>query len=361
MSKKIGVVLTNLGGPNNAEAVQPFLYNLFMDEDIIRIPKLLGLKPALLKFLTTRRAKKVVKKYEKINACPTGCQGPKTCENRVNKVVSTCCSATNPITEWQRRGLEKHLNGLGDDNEYKVVTAMRYWLPSTDMAIDELMAFEAEEIVLVPLYPHFSYTTTASSLNEWFRRIRARKLESQWETHLIKDYHLHPGYLKALNQRIDEALEAIPEDRKKHLNILFSAHGTPEYFRNEGDPYADQIHATMEAIMAMRGHDYPYWKSYQSRVGPIKWMLPNTEDFLDVLHGYGIEDLLVVPISFVSDHIETTMEIGEEFKEVADELGMKTFEHTAGINDMPAFIETLGDVVLEKLGLREPDSVSVGE
>lgn len=339
----------NLGGPNNEAAVQPFLYNLFMDEDIIRIPKLLGLKPGLVKFLTTKRAKKVAKKYAEINACPTGCQGPKTCANRINKVVSPCCSSTNPITEWQRRGLEKHLNEQQDGNTYKAVTAMRYWHPTTDEAMDELLEFGAEEVVLMPLYPHFSYSSTASSFNEWFRRSRARKLDEQWETHVVKDFHIQPTYLQALNQRIDEALEAIPEAHRKHLHLLFSAHGTPEYFKNEGDPYSDQIKATMNAIMAMRGHDYPHWQSYQSRVGPIKWLLPNTENFLEVLHGYGIKHLLVIPISFVSDHIETTMEIGDEFKEIADELGIKTFEHTAGINDMPLFMQALGEVVTDKI------------
>lgn len=353
MGKNIGVVLMNLGGPNNEAAVQPFLYNLFMDEDIIRIPKLAGLKPSLVKFLTTRRAKSVAKKYAKINACPTGCQGPKTCENRINKVVSPCCSSTNPITEWQRRGLEKHLNELGDGNAYKVVTAMRYWNPSTEMAIDELKDFEADDVVLMPLYPHFSYSSTASSFNEWFRHSREQNLDERWNTYVIKDYHVHPTYLHALNQRIDEALETIPEENRKKVHLLFSAHGTPEYFKNEGDPYSHQIHATMEAIMDMRGRDYPYWQSYQSRVGPIKWLLPNTENFLEVLHGYGIEHLLVVPISFVSDHIETNMEIGEEFKEIADELGIKTFEHTKGINDMPLFIQAMGELVVDRVGRDE--------
>jgi ferrochelatase len=339
----------NLGGPNNAQAVQPFLYNLFMDEDIIKIPRLLGLKAPLVSFLTNQRAKKVVKKYAEINACPNGCLGPKSCSNRINKVVSTCCSSTNPITEAQRRGLEKELQQRSEGVEYKVVTAMRYWNPDTDFAIDELLEFDPEEVVLVPLYPHFSYSTTASSLNEWWRRIRSRKLENRWKTHTIWRYHLNPKYIQAINQRIDEALARIPEEIREQIHLLFSAHGTPLYFKENGDPYSYEIKETVAAVMEARGHDLPHWQSYQSRVGPIKWLKPNTEDFIDVLHGYGIRHLLVIPIAFVSDHIETNMEIGIEFKEVADELGVETFEHTLGINDMPLFMESLADLVEDEV------------
>ncbi|MEO0896872.1 MAG: ferrochelatase [Bacteroidota bacterium] len=358
--KKTGVVLLNLGGPNNEEAVQPFLYNLFMDEDIIKIPLKGGVKRGLIKFVTSRRAKVVAEKYKEINACPKGCLGPKSCSNRQNGVVSDCCSATNPLTEGQRRALEKYMKDRSHDREYVVLTAMRYWHPMTDAVLDELDKEEVDEVVLLPLYPHFSYSTTASSWNEWTRRVRARGWENKWKVHFIQEFHLNPKYIAAISQRIDERLQDFPEDIRDEVHLLFSAHGTPISFREAGDPYSFQIKETMEAVMEYRGKDFPYWLSFQSRVGPVKWLEPNTEEFLEVLHGYGLNHLLVIPIAFVSDHIETSMEIEIEFKEVADELGIKNFLCTKGLNDHPLFIEALGDLVEEKLGISSTTEEVVG-
>ncbi len=347
--RQVGVVLMNLGGPNNEDAVQPFLYNLFMDDDIIKIPLKGGVKKGLIKFITNKRAKVVAEKYKEINACPQGCLGPKTCSNRINKVISDCCSSTNPLTERQRKALEKRLNEHSSEISYKVVTAMRYWNPSTDDAIEELEKSDLDELVLLPLYPQFSYSTTASSYNEWTRRLKAKKIENKWKIHHIKDYHLHPSYIKGLSQRIDEGLMKFPEEIRDQVHLLFSAHGTPVSFREAGDPYSFQIKATMEEVMKVRNHDFPYWLSFQSRVGPIKWLEPNTEDFIKVLRNYGIKHVLVVPIAFVNDHIETLHEIGIEFKEVADEVGIEHFIHTEGLNDMPLFINCMEDLVLTTL------------
>lgn len=358
--KKIGVVLMNLGGPNNEEAVQPFLYNLFMDDDIIKIPLKGGLKRGLIRFITTKRAKSVAKKYAEINACPEGCLGPASCSNRQNKVISTCCSSTNPLTELQRRKLEKALNKNAEIAEFVVVTAMRYWHPDTDFAIDALLKAEVDEIVLLPLYPQFSYSTTASSFNEWERRIQARKLDKQWKTHRIFQYPTHPQYLEAISQRIDEKLAVLSPEVKSELHLLFSAHGTPVSFKKAGDPYSDQIKASMEALMKLRKQDFPYWLSFQSRVGPVEWLRPNTEDFIKVLRGYGIKHLLVVPIAFVNDHIETLHEIGIEFKEIADEAGIETFEVMGGLNDHSDFIDCLSQMVHSTLkGHQEEEPVNL--
>ena len=351
--RKIGIVLLNMGGPNNEEAVQPFLYNLFMDDDIIKLPFQGGLRRGLVKMISSRRAKKVAEKYKEINACPKGCMGPKTCSNRQNKRVSDCCSATNPITEWQRRELEKQLNSHAVNEEYRVVTAMRYWHPFSDEAIDQLLDFDCEEVVLLPLYPQFSVSTTASSFNEWTRRIEARNLDGKWKTHMISSYQTHPTYIGSINDRIDEGLLNFPEEIRDEVQILFSAHGTPVSYMEDGDPYSFQIKESIKAVIDSREDNRPHWLSYQSRVGPVKWLQPNTEDFLSVLRGYGIKHLLVVPIAFVSDHIETSHEIGIEFKEVADELGFENFKLTEGLNDMPRFITTLEELVKEKLGMGE--------
>lgn len=356
--KRVAVVLMNLGGPNNEAAVQPFLYNLFMDDDIFKIPLKGKVRSGLMKWVTTSRAKKVSEKYKEINACPQGCLGPKNCSNRINQVVSDCCSSTNPITEWQRRSLEKMLKKRNPDLDISVHTAMRYWNPGTDFTLDELSNLEVDEVILLPLYPQFSYTTTASSFNEWTRRMDARNLNDKWITHRVINYHLHPLYLQAINKRIDEGLKKFEDINKKDVHLLFSAHGTPISFRDEGDPYSLQIRETMEAVMEHRSKDLPYWLSYQSRVGPVKWLEPNTEAFLKVLRGYGIKHILVIPIAFVSDHIETLHEIGIEFLEVAEELGIEEFYHTEGLNDMPMFIECLSELVEDKIKINNPDLVS---
>jgi protoporphyrin/coproporphyrin ferrochelatase len=346
--KQVAVVLMNLGGPNNADAVQPFLYNLFMDDDIFKIPVKGKARQSLMRFITSRRAKSVVEKYKVINACPQGCMGPKSCSNRINKVTSTCCSATNPITEWQRRDLEKRLNEDSEEISYRVFTAMRYWNPSSADTIEALKAGNFDELVLLPLYPQFSHTTTASSFNEWTRQLAAQSLEGHWKTHMITSYHRFPTYLRAINQRIEEGMGQFPEAERDQVQLLFSAHGTPISFRDAGDPYSKQIEETVAAVMELRGHDRPHWLSYQSRVGPVKWILPNTEEFLHVLRGYGVRHLLVIPIAFVSDHIETSHEIDIEFREVAEEIGIEHFYLTRGLNDLPLFIDALAELVESK-------------
>lgn len=347
--KQVAVVLMNLGGPNNDAAVQPFLYNLFMDDDIFKLPIKGKPREMLMRFITTRRAKSVVEKYKVINACPQGCMGPKSCTNRINKVVSSCCSATNPITEWQRRDLEKQLNQDSPDVRYQVFTAMRYWNPSSAEVIEALQAGNYDELVMLPLYPQFSHTTTASSYNEWTRQLAARSLEGRWKTHMITHYHRFPKYLEAISQRIDEGLQQFAAEDRAEVHLLFSAHGTPISFRDAGDPYSKQIEETVEAVMQHRGKDFPHWLSYQSRVGPVKWILPNTEAFLKVLRGYGVRHLLVIPIAFVSDHIETSHEIDIEFREIAEEIGIDHFYLTKGLNDSPLFIEALAELVEEKV------------
>ena len=357
--KQVAVILMNLGGPNNAAAVQPFLYNLFMDDDIFKIPLKGKPRQALMRFITTRRAKSVGEKYKVINACPQGCLGPRTCSNRMNKVVSECCSATNPITEWQRRDLEKRLNLDSRDTRYRVFTAMRYWYPSSGEAIEALEAGDFDELVLLPLYPQFSYTTTGSSFNEWTRQLAARSLEGRWKTHTITSYHRFPTYLEAIRQRIDEGLQQFSEADRSQVHILFSAHGTPVSFRDAGDPYSQQIEETVAAVMALRGHDLPHWLSYQSRVGPVKWILPNAEAVLKVLRGYGVRHLLVVPIAFVSDHIETSHEIDIEFREVAEDIGIEHFYLTQGLNDHPAFINALAELVESRIKNPKPNPTTL--
>jgi len=350
---KLGVVLMNLGGPTSEESVRTFLFNLFSDEDII---KLGGgkVQNTLAKVISTFRYKKIAEKYREISACPKGCMGSKYCLNRQNKVVSDCCSPINPLTELQRRTLEKALVTSLPEFEVKVYTAMRYWRPFACQVMDEMLADGIEHTVLLPLYPHFSWTTTGSSFRDW-EDIRQDFEKSgkkpTWQEYTVKSYHLNQPYLESLNERIDEALTRFTDEERKKVHLIFTAHGTPISEVESGDPYTGQIEETVEALMAMRASKENYWLSYQSRVGPSKWTQPNTEDLVIRLLEYGVRHFLMIPVAFVTDHIETLHELGIELPEELEEEGLhvEKLEVSGGLNDHPKFIQALVDEVTYRI------------
>ena len=301
----------NLGGPTGRDAVRPFLYNLFKDEDIIKLGG--GVfQEILAKTVSKFRSPGIADDYEEINGCPNGCTGNKCCPNRKNKVVSEACSPINGLTEKQRRALEKNLKGLLPDDQFvKVYTCMRYWIPFADTVMDEMVEDGITHAVFVPLYPQFSWTTSGSSFRDWeFNRKLKFGDEMPWKEFHVKNYHLNPNYLSALNSRIDEALESMDEETRNKTHLIFSAHGTPLLEVRSGDPYTVEIKETMEAIMDMRGRKESYWLGFQSKVGPQKWTQPNTEELVIRHLEYGIRNFLMIPIAFVTDHIETLYELG---------------------------------------------------
>ena len=350
--RRIGVVLMNMGGPTADYAMRPFLYNLFRDEDIIKMGG--GkMQDLFAKIISKFRAPKVQEDYEEINGCPRGCMGNKHCMNRKNSEVSTCCSPINSLTEKQRRGLEKHFKKILPEENIKVYTCMRYWLPFAGTTMEDMVEDGITHAVMVPLYPQFSWTTTGSSFRDWETK-REEKFDNQqpWKEFHVKNYHLNPHYLKAMNDRIDEALKEMDEETRRKTHFIFSAHGTPKLEVRSGDPYTTEIKETMEALMKMRGHDYEYWLGYQSKVGPQKWTQPNTVDLVERHLNYGIKNFLLIPIAFVTDHVETLYELGIELREELEEQGFE-FENLTvmkGINDHPDYIQALSDEVLKKLG-----------
>lgn len=346
--KKVAVILQNMGGPISEDAVAPFLYNLFMDEDIIKIPLKGGARRAFVGWFSKKRAAKVATKYAEISPCVNGCTGRMDCPNRLAQRGSTCCSPINPETERQRSALQTALNAAGGSTQYEVLTCFRYTKPDTADTLDYLEKHAFDELVILPLYPHFSYTTSASGFNEWRRHLQQRTIEGKWKTHYINSYHLDEHYIAALNARIDEALATIPAETRDEVQLIFSAHGTPIAEREAGDPYSVQLRETVRAVMSARGNDLPYWETFQSKVGPAKWLEPNTEEFIKVLRGYGIRHLLVVPIAFVQDHIETLHEIGIEFREVAEHVGIETFAVCKALNDHPRFIQAMAAMVRKR-------------
>lgn len=349
---RIGIVLMNLGGPTHEDNVRLFLKNLFKDEDII---KLGGGKfqEGFASIISKFRAPSVAEDYKEINGCPKGCTGNKHCFNRKNKVVSDCCSPINGLTEAQRRALEKYFKIILPDHEVKVYTCMRYWLPFADTVMDDMVEDGITHTVLMPLYPQFSWTTTGSSFRDWENVVQEKFADSEkpWKEFHVKNYYLNESYLSAINDRIDEALERMDEETRNKTHFIFSAHGTPLLEVRSGDPYTVEIKETMEAVMARREKKNSYWLGFQSKVGPQKWTQPNTEDLVRRHLEYGIKNFLMIPIAFVTDHIETLFELGVELVEDLEEEGFEfeNMEVMKGINDHPNYIKALAEEALKCL------------
>jgi protoporphyrin/coproporphyrin ferrochelatase len=326
---RVAVVLFQLGGPDTLDAIEPFLYNLFCDPDIIDFPfARIGRKP-LAKLISATRARKVQHHYSVIGGG----------------------SPIRRFTETQARALERKLaaNGL---NAHCFV-AMRYWHPFTREAIEQLEAAQCDEIVLLPLYPQYSRTTTGSSLNEWQRHYRGSV-----PTRPIKSFYRSQLYLQSLAEKIEEALSRFPHPAEPDL--VFSAHSVPQAVIDAGDPYQRHIEETVALLMSEGRWPNRYHLCYQSKVGASKWLQPSLRQTIRDLAGRNVRDLCIVPISFVSDHVETLGEIDHEAREQAASLGIRRFEMTSGLNDSPTFIAALASLVTAAIGkCSDKDSVPI--
>ena len=324
MSERIGVVLLNLGGPDSLEAVEPFLYNLFSDPDIIDFPLSFLFRKRLAKMISTRRAPMVMEQYKKI--------GGK--------------SPLKDHTLRQAALLEEKLN---EKILAKVYAAMRYWKPSTEETLDAIEGDSIGKVILLPLYPQFSKATTTSSVKEWEKQLELRG--KQIETALVESYYDFDPYIRALVQRINEGLQRFPTERHGDVHLVFSAHGTPMKLVREGDPYSGHIKKTLESVMQQGGFENDHSLCYQSKVGPMKWLTPSTPDTVKELAARGVKDMLIIPVAFTSDHLETLFELGIEYRRVAMEAGVEQYEVIEGLNDSPMFIEALAQLVFEKVGV----------
>ena len=321
---RIGVLLLNLGGPDKIEDVRPFLYNLFSDPEIIRLPVKAFQKP-LAWLISTLRAKTSQANYLEIGGG----------------------SPLREITEAQAEALENKLREMGQDA--KIYIGMRYWHPFTEEAIAQIKNDGIEEVVVLPLYPQFSISTSGSSF---------RVLEEMWSEDpvlqnvdytLVPSWYDNPGYLNSMADLIAQELDKFANPNKTH--VFFSAHGVPvSYVEEAGDPYKEQIEKCVRLIMQTLGRTNHYTLAYQSKVGPVEWLQPYTDDALRELGEKGITDLAVVPISFVSEHIETLQEIDIEYREVAEEAGITNFHRVPALNVHPGFIDSLAHIVVDSLG-----------
>ena len=310
---KVAIILFNLGGPDSLEAVQPFLRNLFGDPAILRVPSFM--RGPLASFIARRRAPTARAIYDKIGGA-------------------------SPIlgqTEAQARALE---DALGDEHEWRGYVCMRYWHPMTEAVVRSVERFKPDRIVLLPLYPQFSTATTESSLKAW-NDVAKFKVP----TTVIKDYPTDPGFIGASVAMVQEGLAQAGSGAKR---VLFSAHGLPERVIKAGDPYQSQVEQTAKAIVDAIGGGLDWSVCYQSRVGPLKWIGPSTDAEI-MRAGADRVSVVLYPLSFVSEHSETLVELDIEYRHLAEKAGVPTYIRVPTVGTHPLFIAGLARLVRNAL------------
>jgi protoporphyrin/coproporphyrin ferrochelatase len=321
--KRVGIVLFQLGGPDSLDTVEPFLRNLFLDPDIIPLGPLNFIRGPLARYIASRRCIPVAQRYGQI-----GRRSP-----------------IDILTERQRRKLTQALQPYIDPVS---VTAMRYWKPLTEDAVAALRnAGHLDELVLLPLYPHYSYATTLSSLKEW-RRVYGEPSDTLPER-TIEHFFDHPLYIQALVDNIGKCLRQFPDSSRIHL--VFSAHGLPMSLVEKGDPYPRHVEETVRLVCQQGTARFANWPRthllcFQSKVGPAKWLEPSFVGTLHKLGHEGVKEMLVVPISFVTEHIETLHEINIEGRADAKKDGIERYRMMPAVGDSAPFIEALKELVL---------------
>jgi ferrochelatase len=321
---KLGVLLFNLGGPETLADVRPFLFNLFSDPEIVRLPIRAMQKPLAWLIATTR--------YRKSSGYYSLIGGG---------------SPLRRITDEQAAALQTELARRGIDA--KVYVGMRYWHPFTEIAIEEIMRDGTDKLIVLPLYPQFSVSTTGSSFKDFISQLDRRGGLRHIRRHYITRWHTHEPYIAALAEQISEEIEKFPDPDPRRVHLLFSAHSVPQSYIANGDPYYRHTQETVERVADKLGNLSPVHLSFQSKVGPVKWLEPATDQKLRDLKAKGVEQVLAIPVSFVSEHIETLYELDILYKKLADELGFRAYRRVPAFNTSPSFIRALGDLVCEKV------------
>jgi ferrochelatase len=317
MFERTAVVLCNLGGPDSLDAVRPFLFNLFSDPDIFRFPLGFLTQRPLAALIARRRAPEAAHGYAAIGG-------------------------KSPILEYTRAQAEALQRAIG--GEFDVHVCMRYWHPLTDEVVSKLKQGNYPRVILVPLYPQYSRTTSGSSYNEFMRQ--CRRQDYQPSVTLIRQWYEQPDYQNAIVETVRAEANKLPDPDPAHFELLFSAHGLPKKIVAEGDPYEQQVRATYDAVRARLG--WPHTTlCYQSRVGPLEWLRPYTDDVVREKAAAGVKQMLVYPIAFVSDHVETLFELGITYAELARSRGIEHYRVVPALNNHPRFIEALRSLVLD--------------
>ncbi|MGC1304520.1 MAG: ferrochelatase [Caulobacteraceae bacterium] len=315
--RRLAVVLFNLGGPDSLSAVQPFLFNLFNDPAIIGLPW--PFRRMVATAISRSRREEASHNYAHMGGA----------------------SPLLPETEKQARALEQRLNTTLSGFETRTFIAMRYWKPFTEEAVRAVTEFAPDEVVLLPLYPQYSTTTTGSSVKAWKKLYRG-----PGQTREVCCFFDDPSFAAAYARLIRETFETA--GRPKNLRLLFSAHGLPEKIVKRGDPYQWQVERSCEAVMRQLGDGWDWSICYQSRVGPLKWIGPSTPEAIEAAAAEG-KGVLVAPIAFVSEHVETLVELDRDYAALAREKGCPTFLRVPALGTEAGFVGGLAGLVAAAL------------
>lgn len=332
LSGGTGIVMLNLGGPKTLDDVEPFLLRLFADREIIQLP----MQSVLGKFIAKRRTPKVRALYDAIGG-------------------------GSPILHWteaQGRGMCERLDRLSPHTApHRFYVAFRYTPPFADDALLAMQADGIERAIAFTQYPQWSCSTTGSSLNDLWRAVARTGLESKFTWSIIDRWGEHDSFVQAMASGIRDGLLQYPEAERDDVMIMYSAHSLPLSVIDRGDAYPSEIGATVSRVQQALGLPNPHILTYQSDVGPVKWLGARTELVIRQLAARGRKNMLVVPIAFTSDHIETLSEIDIEYGHIASSLGMTGFRRAPSMNARPDFLDALSDVVLEHLEKGQPYGV----
>ncbi len=316
---KTAVMISNMGGPHDLDAVECYLYNIFMDPDIIDIPLPGFLRRKFIAWFAKKRAPESTEIYNKI--------GGKT--------------PLTEITYKQAQLLENKLNSNGNSG-FKVYVAMRYWYPFVEEVWEKIIKEGYKKLIIVTLYPFYS-TTTTGSLVSLINRLNADKTFADEDITIIDRYGDHPLFIQAMVNLIKENLKD-----NRYKDLLLSAHSIPMKRIKKGDPYRDEVQQSVKLIKKELPRDINFHLCYQSKVGPIEWLSPQTDETVVKLAEQGVKDLLAYPLGFVADNSETIYEIGMLYKNLAEEKGITNFKRIDALNTNPIFIDALADLVLTR-------------
>ncbi len=315
-----GIVLLNMGGPATLDEVEPFLLQLFADRELLRLP----MQDLLGPFIAKRRAPRVRKLYEAIGG-------------------------GSPILKWttaQGRGMCERLDALSPETApHRFYVAFRYAKPSAEEALRQMAADGVTRAIAFSQYPHYSCTTTGSSLNDLWRTVERLGLSGRFQWSVIDRWPTHRGFVRAMAEAVQDGLEGYEPQERDRVLLMFSAHSLPLSVIERGDSYPQEVGATVQAVLEELALPNPSLLCYQSEVGPVRWLGPSTQTTIERLARAGRHNVLAVPIAFVNDHIETLSELDREYGELAHRLGLKGFRRAPALNDRPTFLDAMADLV----------------